>query len=35
MNRAATNQLRNNWLNPPDWTRQEILEFPGSIDGRC
>jgi type II restriction/modification system DNA methylase subunit YeeA len=24
---------RNNWLNPPDWTREEILEFPGSMDG--
>jgi hypothetical protein len=26
-------RLRNNWLNPPEWTRQEILEFPGSVDG--
>src|SRR5262249_9670315 len=25
--------LRNNWLNPPEWTRQEILEFPGSQTG--
>src|SRR5262249_28595031 len=25
--------LRNNWLNPPEWTRQEALEFPGSISG--
>jgi hypothetical protein len=25
--------LRNNWLNPPEWTREEVLEFPGSIDG--
>ena len=25
--------LRSRWLNPPEWTRQEILEFPGSIDG--
>jgi len=25
--------LRTNWLNPPEWTREEILEFPGSIDG--
>jgi hypothetical protein len=25
--------LRNNWLNPPEWTRTEILEFPGSTDG--
>ena len=25
--------LRNNWLNPPEWTREEFLEFPGSIEG--
>jgi hypothetical protein len=25
--------LRNNWLNPPEWTRQEVLEFPGSVHG--
>ncbi|MFH1732493.1 MAG: DNA methyltransferase [Planctomycetota bacterium] len=25
--------LRNNWLNPPEWTREEVLEFPGSTDG--
>ena len=25
--------LRNNWLNPPEWTQEEILEFPGSADG--
>jgi hypothetical protein len=25
--------LRNNWLNPPEWTRREVLEFPGSADG--
>ncbi|MBL9091698.1 MAG: class I SAM-dependent DNA methyltransferase [Planctomycetaceae bacterium] len=25
--------LRNNWLNPPEWTREEVLEFPGSVDG--
>jgi len=25
--------LRVNWLNPPEWVRQETLEFPGSIDG--
>jgi hypothetical protein len=25
--------LRANWLNPPEWTRTETLEFPGSIDG--
>jgi hypothetical protein len=26
-------QLRENWLNPPEWTTTSILEFPGSIDG--
>ena len=25
--------LRTNWLNPPEWTREEILEFPGSVEG--
>jgi hypothetical protein len=25
--------LRNNWLNPPQWVRQEVLEFPGSAGG--
>ena len=25
--------LRLNWLNPPEWTREEVLEFPGSVDG--
>ena len=25
--------LRNNWLNPPEWTRTEMLEFPGSTTG--
>ncbi|MBX3398331.1 MAG: class I SAM-dependent DNA methyltransferase [Gemmataceae bacterium] len=25
--------LRNNWLNPPEWTKTETLEFPGSADG--
>lgn len=20
-------------MNPPEWTRQEILEFPGSVSG--
>ena len=33
---AAAKQLdtlRNNWLNPPEWTRTEVLEFPGSADG--
>ena len=26
-------QLRNRWLNPSEWTHEEILEFPGSADG--
>jgi hypothetical protein len=26
-------ELRRNWLNPPEWTRAEILEFPGSTAG--
>jgi len=25
--------LRNRWLNPPEWTKTEVLEFPGSTDG--
>src|SRR5205814_10545771 len=25
--------LRNKWLNPPEWTRDEVLEFPGSAEG--
>ena len=27
------NALREAWLNPPEWTKEEILEFPGSTDG--
>jgi len=27
------NELRERWLNPPEWTREEILEFPASADG--
>jgi len=26
-------RLRNNWLNPPEWTREEVLEFPGTVGG--
>jgi len=26
-------ELRSNWLNPPEWTKEEILEFPGAVDG--
>jgi hypothetical protein len=25
--------LRSNWLNPPEWTKTEILKFPGSVAG--
>ncbi len=27
------NELRTHWLNPPEWTREEVLEFPGTITG--
>lgn len=26
-------ELRGRWLNPPEWTREEVLEFPASADG--
>ncbi len=26
-------ELRNNWLNPPAWTREELLEFPATVGG--
>lgn len=26
-------ELRQSWLNPKDWTKEEVLEFPGSVDG--
>ncbi len=26
-------KLRTNWLNPPEWTRTEILEFPDIVGG--
>jgi hypothetical protein len=26
-------ELRSAWLNPPEWTREEVREFPGSADG--
>jgi restriction-modification enzyme MmeI-like protein len=29
----ALNELRENWLNPPEWTTTRVLEFPGSVDG--
>jgi len=30
---AELNALRERWLNPPEWTRDDVLTFPGSIDG--
>ncbi|MEK7781403.1 MAG: DNA methyltransferase [Verrucomicrobiota bacterium] len=27
------NELRERWLNPPEWTEERILEFPGSVAG--
>jgi hypothetical protein len=27
------NELRENWLNPPEWTATRTLEFPGSVTG--
>jgi type II restriction/modification system DNA methylase subunit YeeA len=27
------NELRENWLNPPEWTTTRTLEFAGAIDG--
>jgi type II restriction/modification system DNA methylase subunit YeeA len=27
------NELRERWLNPPEWTVEKILEFPGSANG--
>jgi hypothetical protein len=26
-------RLRSAWLEPPEWTREEVLEFPGTVDG--
>ena len=25
--------MRERWLNPPEWTVEKILEFPGSVTG--
>ncbi len=27
------NELRERWLNPPEWTVEKVLEFPGSVGG--
>jgi type II restriction/modification system DNA methylase subunit YeeA len=29
----SLDELRCNWLNPPEWTKEETLEFPGSVVG--
>jgi hypothetical protein len=30
---AELNALRERWLNPPEWTREEVLKFPGTVGG--
>jgi hypothetical protein len=30
---AELSALRERWLNPPEWTREEVLEFPGTVGG--
>ena len=27
------NALRENWLNPPEWTRTDVMKFPGTVGG--
>jgi hypothetical protein len=27
------NERRETWLNPPEWTRPEVIEFPGTVGG--
>ena len=27
------NELRERWLNPPEWTAEKVLKFPGSVNG--
>lgn len=27
------NEMRETWLTPPDWTRTEVMEFPGTVGG--
>ncbi len=27
------NELRERWLNPPEWTQTRVLEFPGTVGG--
>jgi hypothetical protein len=26
-------ELRERWLDPPEWVTEEVLEFPGAVDG--
>ena len=26
-------ELRRRWLDPPEWVKEEVLEFPGALDG--
>lgn len=30
---SELDELRTRWLNPPEWTKEEVLEFPGSTTG--
>jgi hypothetical protein len=30
---AELDRLRSNWLNPPEWVREEVLEFPNCVEG--
>jgi hypothetical protein len=30
---AGSHRPRNHCLNPPEWTREEVLEFPGTVGG--
>jgi len=30
---SELDSLRTRWLDPPEWTREEVLEFPGAVDG--
>ena len=30
---AELNELRERWLNPPEWTEEKLLQFPGGADG--
>jgi type II restriction/modification system DNA methylase subunit YeeA len=30
---AELDRLRSNWLNPPEWVREDVLEFAGSVGG--